>query len=271
MPSRESEALILRSYSFREADLIVSFFTRDRGKLRGVANGVRRPKNKFGVALERMAHSRVFYVQKENAELVTLQRAELVGPANLWKAGYPASVMLDVIAETSDQILPEHEPQDAFFRLLTLVVGEFHRGITGGEPMRGVPPWAHRALVYFLLWSARLGGWLPPLDRCIESDTPFASNEAAFFSPQKDGLFRAAFKDPGAWKLPPESRALARLILANRPDRLGSAEWSESAAFELQRFLLQRTQAQLEGRLRGADALGALWGDEEPGPEVSAG
>ncbi len=271
MPSRESEALILRSYPFREADLIVSFFTRDRGKLRGVANGVRRPKNKFGVALERMAHSRVFYLHKENAELVTLQRAELVGPANLWKAGYPASVMLDVIAETSDQILPENEPQDAFFRLLTLVAGEFHRGIAAGEPMDGVPPWAHLALVYFLLWSARLGGWLPPLDRCIESDTPFGLDEVAYFSPHKDGLFRAAFKDPGAWRLPPESRSLAQLILRNRPDRLDRSEWSESAALELQSYLLQRTQAQVESRLRGSDALGALWSANEPVPSGPRG
>ena len=269
MPSRESDALILRSYPFREADLVVSFFTRDRGKLRGVAHGVRRPKNKFGVALERMAHSRVFYLQKENADLVTLQRAELVGPANLWKAGYPASVMLDVIAETADQVLPENEPQDAFFRLLKLVVGEFHRGITEVDSKDPVPPWAHRAFVYFLLWSARLGGWLPPLDRCIESETPFSPNEAAYFSPHRDGLFRAEFKDSGCWKLPPESRTLARLILGNRPDRLESSEWSEAAAFELQRFLIQRTQAQLESRLRGADALRALWSDREPMPSGS--
>ncbi|MDW8356047.1 MAG: recombination protein O N-terminal domain-containing protein, partial [Bryobacterales bacterium] len=39
MPARVSEALILRTYPFQEADLIVSFFTRDQGKLRGVARG----------------------------------------------------------------------------------------------------------------------------------------------------------------------------------------------------------------------------------------
>ena len=110
MPSRESEAVILRSYPYRDADLVVSFYTRDRGKLRGVATGVRRPKNKFGVSLERLAHSRVFYFQKETAELVTLQRAELLGPANLWKASYSACVVLDLIAETADQMLPDNEP-----------------------------------------------------------------------------------------------------------------------------------------------------------------
>ncbi len=263
MPSRESEALILRSYSFREADLIVSFFTRDQGKLRGVANGVRRPKNKFGVALERLAHSRLFYMQKEKAELVTLQRGELVGPANLWKAGYSASVILDVIAEASDQVLPANEAHDAYFRLLRLVVEEFHRGIAGDQSPDAVPSWAHRALVYFLLWSARLGGWLPPLDRCIESDKPFSEREPSYFSPHKDGLFRAEFKDPDSGMVPPESRTLAGFMLKNRPERLDDSEWPASAAFQLQRYLLQRMQAQIEGRLRGVDALRDLWRDAE--------
>ena len=265
MPVRESEALILRSYPFREADVVVSFFTRDRGKLRGIANGVRRPKNnRFGVALERMAHSRVVYMQKENAELVGVRRAELVGPANLWKADYPASVMLDIIAETSDRILPDSEVQDAYFRLLRLIVEEFQRGIRGADSSGDPPAWAHRALVYFLLWSARLGGWLPPLDRCIESDTPFAPDETAYFSAGREGLFRAEFKDPGAWRIPPESRTLALRMLKSRPDQFDDSGWPTAAAFELQRFLLQRTQAQLESRLRGTEALQALWSDPEP-------
>jgi DNA repair protein RecO (recombination protein O) len=37
MPARVSETFVLRTYPFREADLIVSFLTRDLGKLRGVA------------------------------------------------------------------------------------------------------------------------------------------------------------------------------------------------------------------------------------------
>lgn len=266
MAFKESEALVLRTYPFRDADLVVSFFTRNQGKLRGVARGVRRPKNKFGMALERLAHSRLFYTQKENAELVSLRRAELVGPANLWKADYPSSVVLDVVAETSDQVLPEREPHDAFFRLLTLIVEEFRRGIAAGEPAVTVPAWAHRALVYFLLWSARLGGWLPPLDRCIESNRPFDEGERCYFSPHKDGLVRAEFRDRDSWPLGPESRELAAQMLKRRPSHLDGSEWPEPAALALQRFLFQRTQSQLGSPLRGLSALQALWADAEPGP-----
>ncbi len=263
MPSRESEALVLRSYPYRDADLIVSFLTRDRGKLRGVANGVRRPKNKFGVALERLAHARLFYRQKDNLELVALERAELLGPANLWKADYSTSVILDAIAETADQLLPSHEPHDAYFRLMRLVLDEFRRGIAEEESLDLVAAWAHRALVYFLLWSLRLGGWLAPLDRCIESNERFGGDEPVYFSTQRDGLFRAEFKDGDSWRLPPQARTLANTMLRARLDQLDPSIWPASEAFELQRFLLQRIQAQLEGRLRVADALRALWRDQE--------
>ena len=258
MPSRESDSLVLRSYPYREADLIVSFLTREHGKLRGVARGVRRPKNKFGVALERLALSRLYYFQKQNLELVTLQRAELTGPANLWKANYGVSVVLDVIAEAADRLLPPNEPQDAYFRLLQLIVEEFRRGIAHGDSVEPIPAWAHRALVYFLLWSARLGGWLAPLDRCSESDRPFAEGEQAFFSHDRDGIFRAGFKNRDSWPFPPEARTLGAAMLSKRVDKLDLAEWEPAAGSALQRFLLQRTHAQLEGRLRGLDALRAL-------------
>ena len=262
MPSRDSEALVLRSYPYRDADLIVSFFTREQGKLRGVASGVRRPKNnKFGMGLERLALSHVYYLQKENRDLVTLQRAELAGPSNLWKATYPTSIVLDVIAETSDLLLPEHEPNDTYFRLLRLVVNEFHRGIAEGDSSDGVQPWAHRALVYYLLWSARLGGWLPPLGRCMESNQAFAAREPAYFGANREGLFRAEFKDTNSWALSHDARALAAAMLKQRLDKLDISQWQEPSGFALQRFLLQRTQAQVEVQLRGVQALRELWRD----------
>ena len=78
MPARVSETFVLRTYPFREADLIVSFFTRDQGKLRGVARRARRPKSPFGSGLERLSHVRMAYFQRENAELANLTGCELI-------------------------------------------------------------------------------------------------------------------------------------------------------------------------------------------------
>jgi DNA repair protein RecO (recombination protein O) len=66
MAAQASETFVLRTYPFQEADLIVSFFTRDQGKLRGVAKRARKPKSSFGSGLERLSQVKMFYNQREN-------------------------------------------------------------------------------------------------------------------------------------------------------------------------------------------------------------
>src|SRR5215467_12212366 len=104
MPARTSESLILRTYPFREADLVVSFFTRDEGKLRGVARRARRPISSFGSGLERLSHANVSYYQRENRELVSLNSCELMHSQFALASSYESSVALDFLAEVSDQL-----------------------------------------------------------------------------------------------------------------------------------------------------------------------
>ena len=78
MATRVSETYVLRTYPFRESDLIVSFFTRDQGKLRGVARRVRKPKNTFGSGLERLSLVNLSYSEKETRELVNLNSCDLL-------------------------------------------------------------------------------------------------------------------------------------------------------------------------------------------------
>ena len=73
-----ADALILRTYKLGEADRIVVFLTRDRGKKRGVAKGARRSRSRFVGALEPLTEVRVAYFEKERRELVGLNYAEPV-------------------------------------------------------------------------------------------------------------------------------------------------------------------------------------------------
>src|SRR6266496_1758711 len=62
---RESEAIVLRSYPLREADLLVTLFTRAEGKVRGVARSAKKSKRRFGGALEPLTYVRAFYDVRE--------------------------------------------------------------------------------------------------------------------------------------------------------------------------------------------------------------
>lgn len=153
-----SESFILQTYPFREADLVVSFFTRDQGKLRGVARRARRPKSNFGSGLERLSHATVSYYQKENRELVSLNSCELVHSQFALAANYESSVALDYLAEVTEQLLPPNETNERHFRLL-LAVLDYLR--SGGNPFA--------AVTYFALWAVRLAGFLPDLRVGAES------------------------------------------------------------------------------------------------------
>src|SRR5260221_14245679 len=103
MPARVSESFVLRTYPFQEADLIVSFFTRDQGKLRGVARRARRPKSAFGAGLERLSHVRMAYSQRENAELANLSSCEVIESGFSLESDYSRSLALDYMTEVSEQ------------------------------------------------------------------------------------------------------------------------------------------------------------------------
>ncbi len=149
MPAQASESLILRTYPSKESDVIVSFLTRDGGKMRGYARAARRPKSKFGAGLERLSHATLFYVLRENRELLTLTGCDLIQSQFAIASDYDCSVALDYIAEIADLLLPANEVNERFFRLILAVLED----LRGGGPV-----W--RAVLYFSLWSVRLSGIL---------------------------------------------------------------------------------------------------------------
>jgi DNA repair protein RecO (recombination protein O) len=158
--ARASEALILRTYPLKEADLIVSFLARDAGKLRGVAKRARKPKSPFGSGLERLSHVKVFYFQRENRELVNLDSSELIASQFALASDYAAGVALDFIAEVSEQLLPPAEPNERFFRLLLAVLDYLRQRQADGV-------W--QAVGYFSLWAVKLSGFLPEMRIGAES------------------------------------------------------------------------------------------------------
>ncbi|MCW5963811.1 MAG: DNA repair protein RecO [Bryobacterales bacterium] len=149
-----SESITLRTYPYGEADLVVSLFTRDKGKLRGIAKRARKPRSPFGAGLERLCCSRMTYYQRENRELVTLSGCEIVHSPFAIAGNYAAALGLDFVAEVAEQLLPPASPDERFYRLILAVMGHLEEA---GESAL----W--RALTYYSFWAVRLSGFLPEL------------------------------------------------------------------------------------------------------------
>jgi DNA repair protein RecO (recombination protein O) len=250
VPARVSEAIVLRTYPLKEADLVVSFLTRDQGKLRGVARRARRPKSPFGAGLERLSHVRMAYFQRETRELVNLDSCELIQSQFGLVSDYWAGVALDYFAEVAEQLLPSGEANEKFFRLMLAMLDFLRLGSSGGV-------W--RAATYFSLWSVRLAGWLPELHVCLACGSVLEDPERAFFSRGRAGLIcshcRRTQGAGNSWELSAESRVTAAEMLRRPVAELSKTEWEQSTAADLRRFLVQQMEAHAERRLITAPML----------------
>jgi DNA repair protein RecO (recombination protein O) len=240
--AHQIEAVVLRTWPIYEADQIVSLFTRDYGKIKGVAKSAARSRRRFGGALEPMTHVRASYAEKPRQELVRLDSFEIVTSPLSEPIDYGRAAALAFFAEVLDETLPDHDPQDAVFRLLVAVLAH----------TRNDAVWM--PVTYFALWTTRLMGWLPDLATCVHCGAPLAGH-AAWFHAQSDGLFCGEHKPRGASVLSTESQALAARIFRSPVPALAAEPWPRQRAADLRRFAIQALERHIDRRLSSAAAL----------------
>jgi DNA repair protein RecO (recombination protein O) len=245
MPLRESEAIVLQSYALGEADRLVSFVSRVWGRMRGVARGARRTKSRFGSTFEPLSHIRIWFFENEARPLVRINQCELLESFVEAHRDYSASVALSLLCEISEAVLPEREPSDAAFRLILLAARTIKQ--TG---MTALP------LLYFNLWTARLGGWLPSLGRCAGCGRELGS-EGAWGAPGRGGLRCPSCHTPGMRKIGATALAAARRMLEEKLDRMIQPNGGESVPRELNEFLMDLIEHQIERKLAARQMLEA--------------
>jgi DNA repair protein RecO (recombination protein O) len=228
MPLRQCEAIVLRTYALKEADKIVSFFSRDQGKCRGAARGARRMNSGFGSSLEPLSLVRVTFFERQNRDLGTIDRCDLLhSMVPLQSGDFTAACVLAYIAEVTDRILPDHEVNDPVFRLLTTVLTE----LRGGAPL-----WL--PLTYFMYWMVRLGGFLPDLGACGHCRRPIAESDEAWFAADSQEIRCGSCRSAGATALETASRQWAQVLARAPLASLPHPPWSKAAcALDLRRFL----------------------------------
>jgi len=180
VPLYTADALILRTYKLGEADRIVVFLTRDRGKKRGVAKGARRPRSRFGAALEPMTEARVAYFEKERRELVGLNYAEPVR-SPMDAPTFDALGYIGYFAELLDEWAQEADADDRLFRLGASMLD----ALSAGAP---VEPLAR----YFECWLLRLQGVYPEARGTLSDEAMAFLAASRTVTPQQVGAVPAS-------------------------------------------------------------------------------
>jgi len=240
-----SETVILRTWPVYEADLIVSFFTRDYGRVRGVAKSALKSRKRFGGALEPMTQARAWFAERPGQELVRLDQLEIVRSPLSAPVDPVRMTVLSFFAELLDEALPDHDPQETVFRLLVSVLEE-----TTVEQ-----PWM--PLTYFQLWMTRLMGLLPEIGHCTACGEALTAGEASFDT-LGDGIFCPTHRNGNSSGLSADSWQLAQRMLRAPVASFAAEPWPRRRAQDLRRFTLQALERHLERKLRSAEALARL-------------
>ena len=241
MPARETEAIILKTFPLGEADRLVSFLGRTSGRLRGVASGARRIKNRYGSTLEVLSHVQLWYVERETRDLVRIEQCELLESFHRAQSDYSLSTGLAVISEVAERVLPEQEVSDSMFRLLLLTAREIQRRGSWQLP-----------LAYFAFWTVRLGGWLPPLDRCAICGAVLGEHPGYHFS-QSAGLLCENCRKPGMRSFGKRARELAELFALRKLDQIEMA--TDAELIELREASFSWIEFHTERNLRTREFL----------------
>jgi DNA repair protein RecO (recombination protein O) len=240
-----SEAVVLRTWPVHESDLIVSFFARDYGRVRGVAKAALKSRKRFGGALEPMTVARAWFAERPGQELVRLDQLEIVRSPLSSPIDHTRMAVLSFFAELLDEALPDHDPQETVFRLLLAVL----------EQTTVEQPWM--PLTYFSLWMTRLMGLLPDIAHCTACGETLVAGETSFNS-LSDGLFCALHRNGNASGLSADSWQVAQRMLRAPASAFAAEPWPKRRGQDLRRFTLQALERHLERKLRSAEALGRM-------------
>ncbi len=170
MRSIQVEAVVLKLLDYREADVIATLFTREQGKLRGIAPGARKSRKRFGGSLDLFA--RLTLTIRLRDGLSGIQEAAIVTLSHHIREELARVALAGYACELTDILLPDGMPNLRYYRLLCALL----------ERLDGAPhsPADRR---FFEINLLNILGYRPELERCSVCAAPFDGTRPLTFHP----------------------------------------------------------------------------------------
>jgi DNA repair protein RecO (recombination protein O) len=156
------EAIVLRTQKLGEADRIITMLTREHGRIRGVAKGVRRTMSKFGARLEPGSHVDIQLHVGKTFDTITQVEA-IMNYGEAITDDYQRWTIASAILETAERFTAqEHEPALQEFQL-----------VVGGMKALSEDKYDPSLILdAFLLRSLAIGGYAPSMTNCSRCEKP---------------------------------------------------------------------------------------------------
>jgi len=183
-----TEAIILQTTDFAEWDRIVSVYTKDFGKIRGIAKGAKRSRKRFGSALEPFTHNELFFVEKETQGLVRFERCHILNLFSEIAHDLKKVIYGSYFLELVNTMTPEKEKNPEIFSLLLFFINLLKEKDFREDLLR-----------IFELRLFSLLGYQPQFLSCTICGQEFRVEEKYRFSVKRGGIVcsKCLVKHPG--------------------------------------------------------------------------
>jgi len=175
--SHRTAAFVLHTLDYGESDRIVTFYTADFGKLKGIAKGARRSKRRFVNALEPFSCLEILFSRRGRDTLALIEDCTPICHYETVRADLESTLVASYLIDLTDQFTPEGKRQTDIYQLLE----GFLALVAEGRSSEGL--WR-----FFELRLLKLTGYEPVLDRCLSCLVPLKPEESYHFAVREGGL-----------------------------------------------------------------------------------
>jgi len=176
-PSFKTQAFVLRFINYGESDRIVTFFTREFGKLRGIAKGARRSRKRFSNAIEPFSHSSLLFSRRKDSGLALIENCDVINHYPAIRSDLRKTMTASYMIDLTDHFTVENKRSSVIFQLLNDFLHLLETGNGPEETER-----------FFELRLLTLSGYEPTLGKCSICNRSLDTITAAFFDATRGGI-----------------------------------------------------------------------------------
>lgn len=241
-----TEAIVLKRMDFMEADRLLTLYSRDRGKIRAIAKGARKPQSRKTGHVELFMRTRFLIAQGRNLDIITqAEMVEAYGPLrdDLVRATY-ASYAVELL----DRFTPDEDKNPPLYDLLNDALRWF---ATTDKLLL--------AARFYELRLLNLSGFRPQLFRCVICDEEIEEQDQ-FFSAEMGGLLcpDCGDADKGAHPISAAAVKVLRYLQTRRWSTVRQLRLRRKLHTELEEVMHYYLTYLLERNLKSADFLQRL-------------
>ncbi len=198
----KAPGFVLRTYSYGESDLIVSFYTRPYGKIRGIAKGAKRSKKRFANVFEPFSLADMIFLRKNRDGLVFIESCDMIDHFDGIREDLEKTLTASYFIDLLDHFSPEGKSNESLFFLVADFLSMLKREKVTEAMIR-----------FYEMRLLKIAGFLPSLETCVRCKAPLTNGNAYYFYPKEGGILCSACASPQRYDLSVSPGTLRTLLL----------------------------------------------------------